>query len=112
MASNDLIGVNTDKIDKLAMDSFDYIEKIMSTLDNISAQMDKVSESIDEENKINIISKYNNQKNEYANLKKILVRFPEELINAKSSSYTARDDLSENVRKDTEKFISAMSEKI
>ena len=112
MADNDLIGVNANKIDKLAMDSFDYIEKIMSTLDNISAQMDKVSESIDEENRKNIISKYNNQKNEYANLKKILVKFPEELIKAKNSSYTARDDLSDDVMKDTEKFINAMSEKM
>lgn len=112
MAENDLIGVNTNKIDKLAMDSFDYIEKIMSTLDSISAQMDKVSESMDEENAKALISKYNNQKSEFANLKKILVKFPEELIKAKNSSYTARDDLSEQVQKDTEKFINAMSEKI
>ena len=103
MAEDKLIGINEAKLDRLVLDSYDYIEKINTKFDSISNQMDNMFKALGEDNAKAIRSKYNSQKEEYLYAKKLLIYMTEQLINAKNNSKNATVKLVDQVSVDSKK---------
>lgn len=84
MDNRGLVGVNEDKIDKLVLDIYDYIERINNVLNNMENEMDKTASCFDCSAGRDLRSRFNEQKSMFPIIRENFMKDAELLIKVKS----------------------------
>lgn len=98
MVSQELVGVNEDKIDKLVLDLYDYIERINNVLNNIENEMDKTVSCFDCSAGRELYSRFNEQKSIFPIIRENFMKDAELLIKIKSKTGDFSKELAGRIR--------------
>lgn len=98
MVNQELVGVNEDKIDKLVLDVYDYIERINNVLNNIENEMDKTASCFDCSAGRDLRSKFNEQKSVFPIIRENFMKDAEFLIKVKSKTIDLSKELSGKIK--------------
>ena len=93
------IGISEDKIDKLVLDLYDYIEKRNNIFNNITNEMDQVSTILNTSAGRTLTAKFNNQKAMFPIVNDNLVKITELLIATKQKTIDFSKDLASQINK-------------
>lgn len=107
----DLIGINSDRVDQLVLDIYDYIEKINSILANITNEVNKASTLLDCNISTDLKNKYKEQQDEFIKYSNRLVSYTEKLISVKTGVSDLSLDLTTKVSKDAQTLRDSIQQK-
>lgn len=107
----DLIGINSDRVDQLVLDLYDYIEKINGILTSITNEVNKASTILDCEVSNDLKNKYKEQQDEFIKYSNRLVSYTEKLISVKGGVSDLSIDLSNKVSKDAQALRDSIPQK-
>lgn len=97
MGSKELVGINEDKIDKLVLDIYDYIERINGTLNSIENEINNTASCFDCDSGRELRSKFNNQKPMFSVINDNLMKDTDTLIKVKSSTVDFSRELANQI---------------
>ena len=100
----DLIGINEGKIDQLILDSYDYIERLNTILNNISTEISNTSNCLDCEVVHELKKKYDEQKAYFSIFSNRLVSYTEKLLDVKNKSLMNSSEIASQVIADSKKI--------
>ncbi|MBQ8131298.1 MAG: hypothetical protein IJ193_02275 [Bacilli bacterium] len=97
----DLIGISEGKIDQLILDSYDYIERLNTILNNISTEINNTSNCLECEAVNELKRKYEEQKAYFSIFSSRLVSYTEKLLDVKNKSLMKSSEIATQVLKDS-----------
>ena len=97
----DVVGIDSEKIDQLALSFYDYIEKLNAILNNISTEINNVSKFLDCKAVNDLKEKYDDQKTNFSSFSARLLDYTDVLLDIKSKYLMKSSDLAAKISLDS-----------